>query len=1107
MRPGEKQSGGQRIVTGRAVIVGGDIAGVQAALEIADSGIKATLIEPSPSLPSPEPESIFLRPLLLQAASHPNIEVVTGAEVTRVESEEGKFTVKISQQPRYVDFLACTSCGRCTDACPVNLVDPDSGALTKAVHLPGAGLKSVPSTRFIEKRGVAPCSAACPAGINANGYLALISKGKFREALALVRESNPFPHILGRVCTHPCESACTRGKVDQPIAIASLKRFLADYEAAQQGLGYIEEMDFEGSCRVAIVGAGPAGLTCAHALARMKHRSTIFEALSVPGGMVAVGMPRFRLPHEIREAEISAIIRLGVQIRTDTVIGRDLTFDDLRERGYQAIFVAIGAHKNRTLDIEGEDLDGVINTIIMLRNINLKNPVKLGDKVAIIGGGYTAIDSARSAIRLGCKEVTILYRRTANEMSATPAEILETTEEGVRIEYLVAPVKIVGENGKVKGVQCQRMKLGEPDESGRASPVPIEGSEFLFEADTVIPAIGQLPDLGMLNSDALGLKHDGTTLKADPVTLETNLPGIFAGGDAVYGPRSMVEAVGDGRRAALSIHRYLGGEDLSAGRTYDMQIPVTVDLDRVHIPPGKRRRIPVLPVEKRKRNFEEVETGYTTFMALREAKRCLNCAGCSECMECVRACELEAIDHQMQLAETDLQAGAIVFTAEPQIELPEGTYVIDEKKEAGLLNASAVAARVIADLAEHRQSSIPAPLENVPGKVAEPKLGVFICRCGGGISDIIDVPELLVHFIKHKDVVFVHQVGYACSDEGASEIRELARRHGLTHVVVAACACCGLDQICYTCSDRRMECKNKLLSHSHDDGLYYEFVNIREHCAWVHTKEPERALAKAEALIEAGVGRAIEAKVSETKTLPLKQSAVVIGGGPAGRQAAGDLAEMGIGATLIAYGKALSDSLSEELKQKGAEVIEGASLKDVEGTIGDYTVTIDVRGKARSLSAGAIVVDLGVAGKKRLPSLLELAKSREDNEFDRINSRVPGIFLCGSSTKDDDIASIEGSAAAGRVSALLGRGEIHSVQTAVTVDPKVCRGCGTCAEICAFGAASLVEEAPGVFISRIDASLCRGCGTCLAHCPSGAISQSGLTDEQIFASLEAMLTI
>jgi len=1098
-------------VTGHAVVIGGNPAGVRAALDIADAGIKVTILEKSPSLPEDKETSLFLRPILLRAASHPNIRVLTSADVTAIENEEGLYRLKISQSPRYVDPNVCTSCGKCVENCPVTLTDTDSGETSKAIHFPSSGLKSTPSTCLISKHGIAPCTAACPAGINAHGYLALISKGKFREALAMVRSGYPFPHILGRVCTHPCESACTRGKIDQPVAIASLKRFLADAEAAETGLGYYEEVTFEGPKRVAIVGAGPAGLTCARDLAKLGYRSTIFEALPVPGGMIAVGMPRFRLPREIRESEINSIAKMGVEIKTNTTIGKDLTLDDLKSRGYEVFFVAIGAHKNTELGIEGESLDGVVNAIEMLRKINLKQPVKLGDNVAIIGGGYTAIDCARSAIRLGCKSVTILYRRTPNEMMATAAEILETTEEGVKMEYLVAPLRIIGKDGRVTGIECQRMELSKLDESGRASPVPLEGSEFIMEVDTVIPAIGQLPDLDMLNSNLLGIGNDGKTLSADPLTLETNIPGVFAGGDAVYGPRSMVEAVGDGRRAAVSIDRFLRGKDLRTGRTIQTPLPVEVDIESIRIPPGKRRRIPVLPIKKRIKSFEEVETGYTTFMALREAKRCLNCAGCAECLECTRICELQAIHHRQKPSKSDLEASAVIVAEKPGISMPDTVYSISGGNiSQHLINASAAAINVIEELAEYRQLRESVSRDN-PVTVASssPKIGVFVCRCGGTIASIMDIPDLLVRFSKHEDVVFAHAIDYSCNDKGAEEIRQLAQLHGLTHAVVAACACCGLDQICFSCADRRIQCKGKLLGHSRTDGILYEFVNIREHCAWVHHREPEKAMEKAYRFISGAIARLKNSAPGEQPIIPIKQSVIVIGGSTNNVQTAASLGKMGVQTYLVTQKGFLPDeSTLEQIQQSGIIHMTNTRLNAVEGSIGDYCITVERDRNAQSLSGGAIVFDPGATNQSDLPRLLEIAGDRTaKNPLDLTDSGIPGIFLSGveESIKEKTSLRTLGEAVAARVTALLGQGEIRPVQTFAVADPRICRGCGTCAAICEFGAASLVEETPGVFVSRIDPNLCRGCGTCVAHCPSGALSQQGMDDCQILASVEAIL--
>jgi len=1101
-------------VTPKALVIGGDAAGVRAALDLAGSGVAVTIVTESPSLHETDPS---LRPGLLEAFNHPGIRVLTDTEVLQVKGKKGTFRVRSRRRPRYVDPEACTTCGRCEQACPVNLLDFTSGKVRKAIHLPESGLKSVPSTCLVDKAGVAPCTVACPAGINVQGYVALLSKGRLTEALDLVREAVPFPHILGRVCTHPCESACTRGKVDQPIGIASLKRYLADMAPSQHTLIPIEVVAPDSPRRVAIVGSGPAGLTCARDLVRMGHNSTIFEALPKPGGMVAVGMPRFRLPREVREAEINAITNLGVEIRTNTPIGSDITLSDLRKQGYEAIFLAIGAHKNRSLDIPGEELEGVIDSIAFLRGINLKQPVSVGYDVVVIGGGYTAIDSARSAIRLHPNRVRLLYRRTAEEMSATAAEILETTEEGVEIEYLVAPVRILGENGKVTGVECQRMELGEPDESGRRSPVPIEGSEYVISCDTVITAIGQLPDLGMMAGGDLCPDDDGQVLIADPLTLETSVPGVFAGGDASYGPRSMVEAVADGRRAAVSIDRYLRGEDLRSERTLQRPVPVEIDIGKVRIPPGQRRRIPVLPIKRRLKNFEEVETGYTTFMALREAKRCLNCGGCSECMECVRACELEAVDHGMSAADEVLKAEVMVIAAEASKKLSgEGVYTIpDGDVETRLVNASAVAGKILSDLgAGHVEGGIPSARmgwrQGLPREDRGFRLGIFLCRCGGGISDTVDVSRVVRHFFRRSDVSYAHEVGYACSEVGAVEIREMARQYELTHIVLAACSCCALDQICFSCSDRRIECKNRLMGEAEADGICYEFVNIREHCAWVHGKDPEKAFLKVKALIRAGIARVRENVFQRWDSVPVTRDVFVIGTGVSCLQAAAGLGARGFQVVVLSKNDGIPNKdvagLREEGERCGVRYLKGARLEDIQGAAARFSLTLKQSGRNLDFNAGAIIVDRNAADLfGHLPEVFRACVT-QGGQPDRISTRIPGVFVCGGDAgAKKGLAVVEGWAVASRVSALLNRSEIHTAQTQAVVDPSVCRGCGTCVSICKYGAPSLREISPGISVSGIDPAMCRGCGTCVAYCPSGAISQNSLSDRQITDAMEAML--
>jgi len=658
----------------RALVIGGGIEGIQAALDLADSQIEVTLVEESSTLHANSPEdhdkhaeALLFMPKLLKAASHHNISIITNANVVQVKGKKGDFRATIFKQPRYVNVDICPSCGRCEHECPVNIIPRSTNVQDghKAIHRPDFGLKSVPSAYTVDKEGIPPCTAACPAGVNAHGYVALVSKGKFAEALDLITEAAPFPRVLGRVCSHPCESKCTRDKIDQAVSICALKRFVADNTSTKSSPGRVQAsnnaMKPPSPSRVAIIGAGPAGLTAARDLARLGHRSTVFEALPVAGGMMTVGMPRFRLPSEARQADINDILKLGIEIRTSTPIGKELTLQNLQRQGYEAILIATGAHKNQRLGIPGENLSGVINSIAFLQAINLKRSVKIGSKVLVIGGGYTAIDSARTAIRLHCERVRILYRRSLEEMPANPEEVAEAQEEGVEIEYLVAPVRIIGQKGKVAGVECLHMRLGEPDQSGRRRPIPIEGSEFFVEADTVIAAVGQQPDLSFLDEDTTltdGRKH----IVVDPLTMATKIPGIFAAGDVAGEPGPMINAIATGRRAAFYIDRFLRGKKPGKEYPLDKVAPVEVNLDEVFIPPIEHQQMPSLRHEDRAGNFEEVKLGFTTEMAVREAERCLNCAGCSECLECERACELNAIDRNSTTQRLELEVEAVIAT-------------------------------------------------------------------------------------------------------------------------------------------------------------------------------------------------------------------------------------------------------------------------------------------------------------------------------------------------------------------------------------------------------------------------------------------------------------
>ena len=493
-----------------------------------------------------------------------------------------------------------------------------------------------------------PCKLACPIMTDVREYVQLIAERRFEDAFAAIRKLNPLPRVCGRICTHPCETACKRGQVEEPIAIASMKRFAADGPWAA---GYKAILpDKPTGHRVAVVGSGPGGLAAAHDLALLGHHVTIFEALPVLGGMLRVGVPAYRLPKSVLDEEIQAIVDLGIEVKTGVRIGKEIKLSDLFEQGYKAVFVAMGAHKDRKLDIAGEDeFEGVVSAVSFLRQVNQGQNPKVGKNVAVIGGGNTAIDSARCLLRLGAENVHIVYRRSREEMPAAQEEIEEAIHEGIQLSYLTSPLEILGQDGKVSSLRCIANELGEPDASGRRSPKPVPGSEFILDVDMVIAAIGQSPDSSLVADEVELTERRKRIIVDGPYTLVTTQPGVFAGGDAVTGPATVVEAISAGKRAAVSIDSYLKGESLPAIEPADAV--ETAKLSSALVERTRtfaRCKTISLPVDDRIKGFKEVESVLSEDLATREALRCLHCymgarvdrEKCVSCLTCVRVCPL-----------------------------------------------------------------------------------------------------------------------------------------------------------------------------------------------------------------------------------------------------------------------------------------------------------------------------------------------------------------------------------------------------------------------------------------------------------------------------------
>jgi heterodisulfide reductase subunit A-like polyferredoxin len=536
----------------------------------------------------------------------------------------------------------------------------DEGLIDKkATYKPYA--QAVPGAYAIDKRDQSPCTNACPNAVNAHGYVSMIAQGKYEEALEVITRTLPLPGVLGRICPHPCEDVCRRDEVDEPISICTLKRFVAD----QVDIDNLPLVDITArEEKVAVIGAGPAGLTAAYFLAKDGFKVTIFEALPVGGGMLRVGIPDYRLPPDVLEKEIKWITRHGVEIKYNTALGRDMTVDGLLDDGYSAVYLAVGCHANMQLNIPKEDTDGVISGVEFLRDVCLGDLTALTGNVVIVGGGDVAIDAARSALRIGADNVSILYRRTHAEMPAREEEIEDALEEGIDIQFLMAPVEVVESDGKVVGLKCIEMKLGEPDDSGRRRPVPVKGSEFVVDTDVIIPAIGQKTDTTFLK-DTKDIELDRwNNIKVDPISFQTTKKGVFAGGDAQTGASIAIAAVAAGKEAAVSIKRYLDGKDLTKGRE-PIELPqkdfypIKEDIQKV-----KRAKMSRILMEERKAGFTEVELGLSEEAAVADAKKCLNCMVCCECLECVKACKAEAVTletHGEKDETVEIDVGSIIL--------------------------------------------------------------------------------------------------------------------------------------------------------------------------------------------------------------------------------------------------------------------------------------------------------------------------------------------------------------------------------------------------------------------------------------------------------------
>ncbi len=656
-----------------ALVVGGGIAGMESALTLGDMGFKVILVEKEASIggkmillskvfPTLDCASCISTPKMAATANHPNVKVLTYSEIDQISRQpDGSFTASLKLKPKFVDPQKCTGCGQCETSCTVSIADEFNSDLIarRAAHI--AFPQAVPKKALIDRKGTSPCSFTCPAGVKPHGYVSLVRAGKYDEAFHLHMEDAPLPGCLSRACYAPCEEECTRGKLEGPVSIRAIKRFMVDrYYSSHTEPEYGIPEKLNGKS-VAVVGSGPAGLSAAYFLACAGYSVTIFESEPEAGGIMRWGIPSYRLPKNILARDIKNITALGVKINTGIKVE---SLQDLKQQGFDAVFLALGNTGGRRISIPGEDLKGVIDCMEFLKACSsAKPPAIKGKKVVVIGGGNVAIDCSRSAVRLGASEVQLVCLESRGEMPAHKWEVEQAVAEGVILNCSWGPRSCRNIEGHASGVDfvsCTSVF----DSKGKFSPTFDESTATSFDADMVIMAAGLLPNTAAFSTQVE--LNGNKTVRADKETSQTAIPWVFAGGDAVTGPSMIVGAISQGKRAAYYIDRYLQGLPLNEGR-FDNRLP-SVDKDSVLTRSyGKiscREAVPhkLKPVEEWARSFDEYETTMSEDEARYSANRCLDCGGCSQCRQCVAVCPADAISFDIREEQMKITAGSVVLS-------------------------------------------------------------------------------------------------------------------------------------------------------------------------------------------------------------------------------------------------------------------------------------------------------------------------------------------------------------------------------------------------------------------------------------------------------------
>jgi NADPH-dependent glutamate synthase beta subunit-like oxidoreductase/NAD-dependent dihydropyrimidine dehydrogenase PreA subunit len=1087
----------------RVLVIGATPAGIAATNKLGEIGVPVTLVDPDPDLnqklsreewrlSSGVPLNYAHRPGLLRILRNPHIRCVFPGRITSLKHTPQGFRAHINSPAAFIDPDRCTLCGRCMEVCPAASADG-----TKPIR--SGGRQSLPGHPVIDKRRQPLCQANCPLGVNAQGYVALVKAGKFPEALDLIRRDNVLPGICGRVCTHPCEIACRRAELDQPVAIRDIKRFVADYE-----LSHPREFKSPAASlrpqRIAVIGSGPAGLAAAADLARLGYPVTVFEKEALAGGLLRYGLGPHRLPREILDLEIAFIQNLGVVFRTGTPMDLSGGFGELKKE-FAAVILATGVWKDRKLGVPGEGLKGVEGCLDFLTRLYRGEIKEVRENVAVIGDGNAAFDLARTLVRVGAR-VTVLSWFPEALIPADAAEIAAAREEGISIQDSIKVVSFAGSDGKLGALRCAATRPGPPDAAGIPWPVLVpEAAPFDQDFDRAFVAIGQTADphlfgelAGIHSNGIIQVNEDGCT----------RIPGVFAAGDAAQGPSSVVKAMASGRKTAIAVHQSLSGEKLSNHLPKRPQ-----DRDFAAIPPDipslARAHMPERQPAAREGNFTEVALGLSESQVCFEAARCLQCGVCSECLECVNACVAAGAIRHGEVSEDHIEQAGIVIIADPEaapaikgddILRAYSTKTAKNDVHAMTLRGFAAAADAMLLLGGGSQRLKGHGLAFSPPDPRlspEIRLGVFVCRCNDALGWSADLSDHVAGLCKQPHIEHAEVLSSACTPEGSAALIRTIREKGLTRVVLASCVCCPLDFICSACTDQRSRLKHALFSGTGISRAMVETCNLRGEVLRLLKSDKALAEKRFKGLIERSIHRTFGLKALPAPARPYNFTTAVIGDSEAALKSAMTLAQAGI--EVFLFGSP-DKPLPEILVHPNIHNFGESSVQRLRGTVGNFEVTLDTRGVTQIMHAGAVI--LGEQSRKRIPympmadlpaHIVESAMQKRGitgiSFFNPGATSIPGLFLAnpsGIAVSD----RIKGTAAAILAAAAMPRSPRQNKGYTVSVDDALCRGCGRCLAVCPYQAVSFRPNAMDGWYAVVDEALCKGCGNCIAVCPSNA---------------------